>query len=165
MCRIDIWTIKGLEVSLHYILENLLLQRQLCHQPLEFRVLPLPFFQPFRLVQLEAAVFLSPAVIRWADVLGKVYKRHVLIYVFANNHYAGFGPATVEMFRDLWRKQRIGDYGDPPTGRARPVVQIIQDVPHSHCIDSGLLDPLRVSIKRDTFLSLSSSSDILGIYR
>jgi uncharacterized protein YecE (DUF72 family) len=43
----------------------------------------------------------------WVDVLGKVYKRKVQIYSYANNHYAGFGPATVEMFRDLWRK-RVG---------------------------------------------------------
>jgi uncharacterized protein YecE (DUF72 family) len=41
----------------------------------------------------------------WADILGKVYKRKVQIYTYANNHYAGFGPATVEMFRDLWQKQ------------------------------------------------------------
>jgi uncharacterized protein YecE (DUF72 family) len=41
----------------------------------------------------------------WVDVLGKVYKRNVQIYTYANNHYAGFSPATVEMFRDLWRKQ------------------------------------------------------------
>jgi uncharacterized protein YecE (DUF72 family) len=41
----------------------------------------------------------------WVDVLGKVYKRNVQIYAYANNHYAGFSPATVEMFRDLWRKQ------------------------------------------------------------
>jgi uncharacterized protein YecE (DUF72 family) len=41
----------------------------------------------------------------WADILGKVYKRKVQIYTYANNHYAGFGPATVGMFRDLWRKQ------------------------------------------------------------
>jgi uncharacterized protein YecE (DUF72 family) len=41
----------------------------------------------------------------WVDVLGKVYQRQVHIYTYANNHYAGFGPATVEMFRDLWRKK------------------------------------------------------------
>jgi uncharacterized protein YecE (DUF72 family) len=43
----------------------------------------------------------------WVDVLGKVYQRKVQIYTYANNHYAGFSPATVEMFRDLWRK-RVG---------------------------------------------------------
>jgi uncharacterized protein YecE (DUF72 family) len=43
----------------------------------------------------------------WVDILGKVYQRNVQIYTYANNHYAGFSPATVEMFRDLWRK-RVG---------------------------------------------------------
>jgi uncharacterized protein YecE (DUF72 family) len=38
----------------------------------------------------------------WADVLDKV---KVPIYVYANNHYAGYSPATVEMFRNLWRGQ------------------------------------------------------------
>jgi len=40
----------------------------------------------------------------WADILGKI---KIPIYVYANNHYAGFGPATVEMFRELMRKQVI----------------------------------------------------------
>ncbi len=47
----------------------------------------------------------------WADILGKVYQRKVQIYVYANNHYAGFGPAIVEMFRDLWRKQVAPEVG------------------------------------------------------
>jgi uncharacterized protein YecE (DUF72 family) len=37
----------------------------------------------------------------WAGILGRL---KVPIYVYANNHYAGYGPATVEMFRNLWRK-------------------------------------------------------------
>jgi uncharacterized protein YecE (DUF72 family) len=41
----------------------------------------------------------------WTDILGKVFKRNVQIYVFANNHFSGFGPATVEMFRALWQKR------------------------------------------------------------
>jgi uncharacterized protein YecE (DUF72 family) len=41
----------------------------------------------------------------WAEILGKVRKRKVQIFAYANNHYAGFGPATVEMFQDLWRRQ------------------------------------------------------------
>jgi uncharacterized protein YecE (DUF72 family) len=41
----------------------------------------------------------------WADILGKVYQRSVQIYTYANNHYQGYSPATVEMFRDLWRKK------------------------------------------------------------
>ena len=41
----------------------------------------------------------------WAEILGKVHKRKIQIYAYANNHYAGYGPATVEMFRNLWRRQ------------------------------------------------------------
>jgi uncharacterized protein YecE (DUF72 family) len=41
----------------------------------------------------------------WAEVLGKVYKRHIQIFAYANNHYAGHSPATVEMFQDIWRTQ------------------------------------------------------------
>jgi uncharacterized protein YecE (DUF72 family) len=41
----------------------------------------------------------------WAEILGKVHKRKIQIFAYANNHYAGFGPATVEMFQELWRKQ------------------------------------------------------------
>lgn len=41
----------------------------------------------------------------WAEVLGKVHKRKIQIFAYANNHYAGYGPATVEMFQDLWRRQ------------------------------------------------------------
>jgi uncharacterized protein YecE (DUF72 family) len=41
----------------------------------------------------------------WAELLGKVHERKVQIYAYANNHYAGYGPATVRMFRDMWRKQ------------------------------------------------------------
>ena len=40
----------------------------------------------------------------WAEILGKVHKRKIQIYAYANNHYAGCGPATVEMFQDLWRR-------------------------------------------------------------
>jgi uncharacterized protein YecE (DUF72 family) len=39
----------------------------------------------------------------WADTLSTVYSRKIPIYAYANNHYAGFSPATAEMFRNLWR--------------------------------------------------------------
>jgi uncharacterized protein YecE (DUF72 family) len=41
----------------------------------------------------------------WADILGKVHKRKIQILAFANNHFAGFGPGTIEQFRELWRRQ------------------------------------------------------------
>ncbi len=41
----------------------------------------------------------------WAEILGKVHKRKIQILAFANNHYAGYGPGTIEQFRELWRRQ------------------------------------------------------------
>jgi len=44
----------------------------------------------------------SAELTEWADVLRKLT---VQVYVYANNHYAGYSPATVEMFRNLWGMQ------------------------------------------------------------
>jgi hypothetical protein len=53
---------QGLQVSLRDILQNLFVQRQLRHQPFQLAVLFLQFFHPLRLVHLQAAVFLPPAL-------------------------------------------------------------------------------------------------------
>ena len=39
----------------------------------------------------------------WVDYCHQIVKRGMLIYAYANNHYAGHGPATIEQFRNLWR--------------------------------------------------------------
>lgn len=41
----------------------------------------------------------------WVEVLKPLAKRKIQILAFANNHYAGYGPGTIEQFRELWRKQ------------------------------------------------------------
>lgn len=38
----------------------------------------------------------------WVNFLKKVHERRIMILAFANNHYAGNGPGTVELFRNLW---------------------------------------------------------------
>jgi uncharacterized protein YecE (DUF72 family) len=38
----------------------------------------------------------------WAEVLRNVSRRVRLIYGYANNHWAGFAPDTVEGFRKIW---------------------------------------------------------------
>jgi uncharacterized protein YecE (DUF72 family) len=40
----------------------------------------------------------------WAEVLKKVHRRKIQILEFANNHYAGYGPGTIEEFRALWTR-------------------------------------------------------------
>src|SRR5215813_10778324 len=54
---------QGSEVSRSHVLQDLLLQRQLRHQTLQLGVLPLQLFHSLRLIQLQAAVLFSPAVV------------------------------------------------------------------------------------------------------
>jgi hypothetical protein len=49
----------------------------------------------------------------WVDFCDQTTKRGVTIYAYANNHYAGFGPATVELFRNLWCAKGLPDVGRP----------------------------------------------------
>jgi len=51
----------------------------------------------------------------WATLLARV-RRQMHIFLFANNHYAGHAPATVERFLELWRKL----VGDAHMGCAQP---------------------------------------------
>jgi uncharacterized protein YecE (DUF72 family) len=37
----------------------------------------------------------------WAKIVRKVHERKIKVFAFANNHYAGYGPATIELFRNL----------------------------------------------------------------
>ena len=53
----------GLEVSPGDVLKDLLVQAEFSYQPLQLAVFLLQFLQPFRLVHLQAAVFLAPAVV------------------------------------------------------------------------------------------------------
>ena len=52
----------------------------------------------------EVIVDRSRELSEWTEILGKVHKRKIQIYAYANNHYAGYSPATVEMFQELWRR-------------------------------------------------------------
>jgi uncharacterized protein YecE (DUF72 family) len=40
----------------------------------------------------------------WVKHCLQVQKRGVKQYVYANNHYEGFSPATVEKFKSFWKK-------------------------------------------------------------
>lgn len=57
----------------------------------------------------------------WAEILEKVHQRKVQIFAYANNHYAGHGPATVEMFQDLWRKRVSEELGAVKTSTLFPL--------------------------------------------
>lgn len=42
-------------------------------------------------------------LLEWVGLLKKVHKRRIQILAFANNHYAGYGPETIRLFKDLWQ--------------------------------------------------------------
>ena len=54
----------------------------------------------------------------WVDFCYQIKKRGVLIYAYANNHYAGHAPATIEQFRHLWHAKGLPELNKPP--RMRP---------------------------------------------
>lgn len=55
----------------------------------------------------------------WVDVCKKIQRRGVTIYGYFNNHYAGFGPASVQLFRDTCFKNGL----DIPAVAPQPVIE------------------------------------------
>jgi uncharacterized protein YecE (DUF72 family) len=43
----------------------------------------------------------------WVKLLKKAHERRIMILAFANNHYAGHGPGTLELFRKLWGENEL----------------------------------------------------------
>ena len=42
----------------------------------------------------------------WIELFRTFVARNLKIFAYANNHYAGHGPATVKLFMDLWNKKK-----------------------------------------------------------
>jgi len=54
----------------------------------------------------------------WVSHLKKIQERRILILAFVNNHYVGFGPGTVDLFRRLWGMEgRRVAHAPQPTGQ------------------------------------------------
>ena len=49
----------------------------------------------------------------WVDYCYQIKNRGVLIYAYANNHFAGHAPATIEQFRNLWHGKGFPEIGKP----------------------------------------------------
>ncbi len=58
----------------------------------------------------------SDALRNWVDVCFKVQKRGVTIFAYANNHYSGFAPATLEMFLNFWNEKQLPPIEMPDPG-------------------------------------------------
>jgi uncharacterized protein YecE (DUF72 family) len=58
----------------------------------------------------------------WVDFCYQIKRRGIMVYGYANNHYAGHGPATIRQFRDLWRQKGLPPLPEPvPSATPAPV--------------------------------------------
>ena len=58
----------------------------------------------------------------WVDYCYQIRKRGVLIYGYANNHYAGHAPATIEQFQNLWRAKGFPELAKPLRSRGEDLL-------------------------------------------
>ncbi len=49
----------------------------------------------------------------WVNYFQQIVNRGIKVFAYANNHYAGHGPATVEQFRNLWHARGLPTLGKP----------------------------------------------------
>jgi uncharacterized protein YecE (DUF72 family) len=56
----------------------------------------------------------------WVDFCYRIKRRGIIIYGYANNHYAGHGPSTIRQFRGLWRKKGFPPLPEPVPSSPRP---------------------------------------------
>ncbi len=60
------------------------------------------------------------ALENWVDVCFKIQKRGVTIFAYANNHYSGYAPATLEMFLNLWKNKKLPPIDIPESAGEPP---------------------------------------------
>lgn len=53
----------------------------------------------------------GPSCVARASTLAPFWAERNPVFVFANNHYARHAPATVELFRELWKQKTEQDLG------------------------------------------------------
>ena len=46
----------------------------------------------------------EPEMQEWIPIIGKLLKRRTQVMGYWNNHYAGFGPGSIELFMRMWKK-------------------------------------------------------------
>jgi uncharacterized protein YecE (DUF72 family) len=61
----------------------------------------------------------------WVDFRDQTTKRGVTVYAYANNHYVGFGPATVELFHSLWHAKGLPEITRP---QRKPQKELLFDL-------------------------------------
>jgi len=44
----------------------------------------------------------------WIPAIEKLLKANVTVYGYFNNHYAGYAPGSIALFREVWQRMRSG---------------------------------------------------------
>ncbi len=55
----------------------------------------------------ETIVDRKSELLEWVEACRAILKRKIRIFAFANNHYAGHGPATVRLFLQLFEQDKV----------------------------------------------------------
>ena len=50
----------------------------------------------------------------WVDFCYQMKKRGVIVFAYANNHYAGHAPATIRQFQKLWQAKGLPELHKTP---------------------------------------------------
>jgi uncharacterized protein YecE (DUF72 family) len=53
----------------------------------------------------------------WVDFCYQTRKRGVIVFAYANNHFAGHAPATIKQFRELWQAKGLPELSKPPKAK------------------------------------------------
>lgn len=62
----------------------------------------------------------TPEMSEWVKYCYPIVRRGLKVFGYANNHYGGHAPDTVEQFRKLWKAASGGDEISQPTARPTP---------------------------------------------
>jgi uncharacterized protein YecE (DUF72 family) len=65
----------------------------------------------------KAVVDRTSELSSWVNYCHQIRKRGVVIYAYANNHYAGHGPATIAQFTKLWNTRGFPQIEQPEMTR------------------------------------------------
>ena len=49
----------------------------------------------------------------WVDFCYQTRKRGVIVFAYANNHFAGHAPATIKQFQQLWQAKGLPELDKP----------------------------------------------------
>jgi uncharacterized protein YecE (DUF72 family) len=72
-------------------------------------------------IEEQTMIWDKTVVDRSAELSGyQVRKRGVTIYAFANNHYSGHAPATIEQFRSIWQGKGFPPLTTPQSSNRQP---------------------------------------------